>query len=119
MNLRVLFLLLTLVLAWSGPTVDHRGSLSVSINAQHHKVQSASNFEQQAAGSERDASFFAQTTLAVEEAVIDLVGLVPADGDASSPALLTTWPGPYGTLAWIAPYLDGPQRPPRFTRLYA
>jgi len=115
MNLRVFFLLLTLVLAWSGPTVDHRGSLSVSINAQHHKVQSASNFEQQAAGSERDASFVGQTTLAVEEAVIDLVGLVPADDDASSPALLTTWPGPYGTLAWIAPYLDGPQRPPRAT----
>jgi len=119
MKLRVLFLLLALVLIWSGHAVDHRGDLSVSVSAQHHESQFASTLERQAAGSERDASFVGQTTLAVEEAVIDLVGLVPPDGEASSPALLMTWPGPYATLAWIAPYLDGLQRPPRATRFYA
>ena len=115
MKLRVLFLLLSLVLAWSSPTADQRGSLLLSLSTPHHAVQSASILEQQAAGSERGAPIVVQATQAVEEAVIDLVGLVPADGDASEPALLKTWPGPYATLAWIAPYLDGPQRPPRAT----
>jgi hypothetical protein len=119
MKLRVVFLLFALVLTWSGHTLNQRGDALVSISAQHHEGQHASTLEQEAAVSGRDASSVGHPILAVEEAVIDLVGLVPIDGDASSPALLMTWPGPYATLAWIAPYLDGPQRPPRAKPHYA
>ena len=119
MKLRVVFLLFALVLTWSGHTLNQRGDALVSISAQHHEGQHASTLEQEAAGSEREASSEGHSMLAVDEAVIDLVGLVPIDGDASSPALLMTWPGPYAALAWIAPYLDGPQRPPRTTHPHA
>lgn len=115
MTLRVVFLLFALVLTWSGHTVNQRVHSLASLSTQHHEGQSASTLEREAGNSGRDASSAGQLMLAVEEAVIDLVGLVPIDGEASSPALRMTWAGLYATLAWIAPYLDGPQRPPRAT----
>ncbi len=117
MVLRVLSLLLSLVLVWSGYWVDRSAGSSASITLHHHEGKVASTH--QAAGSERIQSLVGQTTQAAEEAVLDLVGLVPTDADTSPPLQLMAWPGPYATLAWLAPYLDGPQRPPRATRPYA
>ena len=106
MNLRMFLLLMALLLVWSGHTVDRPVGASASIAVTHHAV-----------GSEGDVSSGAQTTQAVEEGVVDLVGLLPTDADAPSTLLLMSWPGRYATRARIAPYLDGPQRPPRATHL--
>ena len=119
MNSRVLLLLLALVLVWSGHTVDRSASSPVSISVYQHDGSAAAALTPQAAGSEGNASAGDQTTQAAEEGVVDLVGLLPTDADAPSTLLLMTWPGPYATLAWIAPYLDGPQRPPRAAHLAA
>ena len=119
MNLRVLFLLLALVLVWSGHTVDRPMGASVSITVDHHDGETVRTVMHQAAGSEGGASPGVQTTQAAEEGVVDLVGLLPTDAGAPSTLLLMSWPGPYAALAWIAPYLDGPQRPPRATLLLA
>ena len=51
-----------------------------------------------------------------EEAVVDLVGLLPPDPDASASALSMGLPRAYAALARIPPYLDGPQRPPRLAQ---
>ena len=119
MVLRVLSLLLSLVLVWSGHWVDRSAGSSASITLHHHEGESTVASSHQTSGSERDQSLVGQTTQAAEEAVLDLVGLVPTDADTSSPLQPMAWPGPYATLDWLAPYLDGPQRPPRATRRYA
>ena len=115
MKSRVLLLLLALVLVWSGHTVDRPPGASASITLHHHEVHSAA--AHQAAGSEGEAPTDGQSTQAAEEGVVDLVGLLPTDTDAPSTSLLMSCPGPYATLARIAPYLDGPQRPPRAAHL--
>jgi len=51
-----------------------------------------------------------------EEAVVDLVGLLPPAPDASASALSMGLPRAYAALARIPPYLDGPQRPPRLAQ---
>ena len=119
MNLRVMLLLLVLVLVWSGHTVDRPAGASVSITVDHHDGETVRTVMHQAAGSEGGASSGVQTTQVAEEAVIDLVGLLPTDTDAPSTSLLMSWLGPYATLARISLYLDGPQRPPRATHLLA
>jgi len=118
MNPRVLLLLLALVLVWSGHLVDRPVSSSVSITV-HHEGHSAAGLTHQAAGSVGDSSPTGQMTQAAEEAVLDLVGLLPAGTVAPSSSLLMSRPAPYANQAWIAPYLDGPQRPPRATHLLA
>lgn len=119
MNLRVLFLLLALVLVWSGHTVDRPAGVSVSITLDHHDGETVRTVMHQAASSEGGAAPGVQTAQAAEEGVVDLVGLLPTNTGAPSTLLLMSWPGPYAALAWMAPYLDGPQRPPRATLLLA
>ena len=119
MNLRALLLLLALVLVWSGETVDGPLGSSASISVSQHDGAAVAALTFQAAGSEGHASAGGQTTQAAEEGVVDLVGLLPTDAGAPSTLLSMTWPGPYAALMWIAPYLDGPQRPPRAAHLTA
>jgi hypothetical protein len=119
MNLRILFLLLALVLVWTGHAVDRPESSSASITLHHHQGNSAAGVTHQTAESEGDSSPAGQTTQAAEEAVLDLVGLLPAGSDTPSSSLLMSRPAPYANQAWIAPYLDGPKRPPRATYLLA
>lgn len=120
MKLRVLFLLMTLVLVWSSHLADRPvGGASASISEYAHHDDWTTALTQPSAGSQGDPSSAPQAAPTAEEAVVDLVGLLPPGASASMSALSMTWPGPYATLVRIAPYLDGPQRPPRATHLLA
>jgi len=119
MNLRALFLLLAFVLVWSGQAADRAASSSASIAVLHHEGHSAAAVTHQATALQGEASPAGQTTRAAEEVVIDLVGLLPPDTDAPASSLVMAGPMPYTARAWIAPYLDGLQRPPRATLLLA
>ena len=46
------------------------------------------------------------------EGVMDLLALVPSRADTPTPSLTMARPHPHTTAAWLAPHLDGPQRPP-------
>lgn len=49
---------------------------------------------------------------ALAEGAMDAPGLFRACPDTRIPALTMARPRPYAAVAWLAPYLDGPQRPP-------
>lgn len=119
MKLRVLFLLMTLVLVWSSHVADRPVGAPVSISEYPHHDDWVTALTQPSVGSPSDSSSVNQMAPTVEEAVVDLVGLLPPGAGASMSALSMTWPGPYATLVRIAPFLDGPQRPPRATHVLA
>ncbi|OYU00573.1 MAG: hypothetical protein CFE40_04635 [Burkholderiales bacterium PBB1] len=119
MKLRVLFLLMTLVLVWSSHVADRPVSASVSISEHARHGDWATALTQPSVGAQGDPASTAQVVPAAEEAVVDLVGLLPPGANSSVSALSMTWPGPYATRVRTSPYLDGPQRPPRGTHLLA
>jgi hypothetical protein len=119
MKLRVLFLLMTLVLVWSSHVADRSVGAATPVSEYAHHDDWTAALTQPGAGSQGDSSSVPQAAPTAEEAVVDLVGLLPPGAGASMSALSMTWPGPYATLVRIAPYLDGPQRPPRATHLLA
>lgn len=119
MKLRALLLLLAMVMVWSGQGVDRSTTVSASHPVHHHEGQLAAVVTNSVASSEGSSLPMGQATHAVEEAVVDLVGLLADDAGAPSTSLLMSWPGPYPTVARIRPYLDGLKRPPRATPLLA
>lgn len=119
MNWRVLFLLMALVLVWSSPVADRPASSSASMSEHLHPADLAVALMQPSGGSEADPSSVPQSLPAAEEAVVDLVGLLPSSAYASVSALPAAWPGAYVAPSRLAPYLDGLQRPPRVTPLLA
>ncbi|HSI61022.1 MAG TPA: hypothetical protein VLA16_25920 [Ideonella sp.] len=53
------------------------------------------------------------------ESVTDLLALVPSRADTQAPSLTMARPHPHAPAAWLAPHLDGPQRPPCAAALVA
>ena len=53
------------------------------------------------------------------EGALDPLPLLMARPTAGVPTLTMSRPRPYATASWLAPYLDGPQRPPCATPLVA
>ena len=119
MKLRVLYLLMTLVLVWSAPPTDQSVVSPVSIleHAPHADMAVALA---EAGVSESDLAPATQALPAADEVfAADLLALLPPCGCAAVSALRTVWPGLYATPSRLAPYLDGPQRPPRVTHFLA
>jgi hypothetical protein len=116
---RVLALLFALVLFWSGFTTQEQAVLFASANS--GQVDSVpGDFPQPVHdGSIDDHHLDDQPGQTLAEGAMDPLPLLMARPAAGIPTLTMSRPRPYAMAAWLAPYLDGPQRPPCATHLVA
>jgi hypothetical protein len=110
---RVLALLLALVLFWSGFTTQEQAISFASSNNEQAAVGSPGELPQPVHdGSIDDHHLDDQPGQTLAEGAMDPLPLLTTGPAAAVPALTMSRPRPYAMAAWLAPYLDGPQRPP-------
>jgi hypothetical protein len=120
MSSRVIALVFTLVLCWSGPPTQQQTNGPLPTNLQ--QVDRALPSELPQADRDRsgdDEGLDALSALAQADGTMDLPTLVMSRPDVVAPALTMALPHPYAMAAWLAPYLAGPQRPPCEMRFIA
>ena len=109
---RVFALFLALVLFWSGFTTQEQAISFASSNL--GQVNSVPGELPQPVhdGSIDDHHLDDQPGQTLAEGAMDPLPLLTTGPAAAVPALTMSRPSPYAMAAWLAPYLDGPQRPP-------
>lgn len=117
---RVIAILLAFVLFWSGFTTYEQAVLVEVTNAEQVDVRSADGLANGLPdGAIGDHHLHDLPAQAHAESVTDLPDLFLAPPEAPAPGLAMAPPRPYASRARMAPYLDGPQRPPCATALVA
>lgn len=113
---RALAIFLALLLCWSGFTTQEQ-VLTASTGDRVEVSLSEETREPLHDGSVDDHHLDDQPGHAQVEGAMDLPALVTTLPSVTSPSLTMSRPGPHARAPWVAPYLDGPQRPPCATLL--
>lgn len=112
---RVIALFLALLLCWSGFATQEQAVALASASSDQVEVGLAD----QAPQPTEEDHLGDRPGHAQVEGALDFPALVMTLPSAAVPFLTMARPGPYARAAWLAPHLDGPQRPPCATRILA
>ncbi|MEF7612430.1 hypothetical protein V4F39_00820 [Aquincola sp. MAHUQ-54] len=112
---RVLTFFVAFMLFWFGLAAPEPVAAAAAPEAAAQVETSLAGVEQGSPGHERAAGDPPGEKPFVQlhaEGAADVPALLPVRPAADAPTLTMGRPRPYATAAWLAPYLDGLQRPP-------